>query len=67
VLVGILVLWFLVPVLAVIGFLGWGTVAAEGPWRVVFALGFVAVITVTWKWVARLRRERDGASPDSPI
>ena len=67
VLLGVLVLWFFVPVLAVAGFLGWGAVAAEGPWRMAFALGFVAVVALAWKWVARLRRERNATSPGTQI
>jgi hypothetical protein len=66
VLLGILVLWFLVPVLAVVGFLGWGAVAAEGSWRVAFSAGLALVILVAWRWLARLRRERAEPNASSP-
>lgn len=58
VLLGILVLWFLVPVFAVVGFLGWGLVTAAGPWKAVFAAGLALVAFVAWRWLGRLRIER---------
>jgi hypothetical protein len=50
ILLGLLIFWAMVPLLVVLGFLGWAAVAAEGIWKVPFVIasaGFAAIL-VRW-------------------
>lgn len=55
---GILLFWAFVPIIVVIGFLGWATFAASGIWQVIFGVATALLVAALTRWALTLVKRR---------